>query len=204
MQLNNKYDCQAYVILAGETDQETPSLQHTATHCNTLQQAYVVLAGETDQYAPLLPQILEKLMESLRLPTGSGLSRVLVLVHQQVFLCMRVLLLRLSGPNLVSLWYIMCCSVLQCVAVCCSVLQCCSCRGPAWCRSGISCVAVCCSVLQCVGVCCSAAAVGAQLGVALVYHVLQSVAICIYACIYTHLYMYVYVYIYCILPCINI
>ena len=39
--------------------------------------------------------------------------------------------------------YIMCCSVLQCVAVCCSVLQC---------------VAVCCSVLQvlhCAVVCCS-------------------------------------------------
>jgi len=34
---------------------------------------------------------------------------------------------------------LMCCSVLQCVAVCCSVLQC---------------VAVCCSVLQCVAVCC--------------------------------------------------
>ena len=32
----------------------------------------------------------------------------------------------------------MCCSVLQCVAVCCSVLQC---------------VAVCCSVLQCVAAC---------------------------------------------------
>ena len=35
--------------------------------------------------------------------------------------------------------FIMCCSVLQCVAVCCSVLQCVA-----------LCVAVCCSVLQCV------------------------------------------------------
>jgi len=36
--------------------------------------------------------------------------------------------------------HIVCCSVLQCVAICCSVLQC---------------VAVCCSVLLCIAVCCS-------------------------------------------------
>jgi len=40
---------------------------------------------------------------------------------------------------------IVCCSVLQCVAVCCSVLQC-----VAVCCSVLQCVAVCCSVLQCV------------------------------------------------------
>jgi len=42
----------------------------------------------------------------------------------------------------VALWcsVLLCCIVLQCVAVCCSVSQC---------------VAVCCSVLQCVAVCCS-------------------------------------------------
>jgi len=48
---------------------------------------------------------------------------------------------------------IVCCSVLQCVAVCCSVLQyvavCCS---P---RRRRSCAAECCSVLRCVAVCCS-------------------------------------------------
>ena len=38
-----------------------------------------------------------------------------------------------------------CCSVLQCVAVCCSVLNCVL----------LQCVAVWCSVLQCVAVCCS-------------------------------------------------
>jgi len=43
-----------------------------------------------------------------------------------------------------------CCSVLQCVAVCCSVLQC----GAVWC-SVLQCVALCCSVLQCVALCCS-------------------------------------------------
>jgi len=45
---------------------------------------------------------------------------------------------------------IVCCSVLQCVAVCCSVLQC-----VAVCCSVFQCVALCCFVLQCVAVCCS-------------------------------------------------
>ena len=50
---------------------------------------------------------------------------------------------------------IVCCSVLQCVAVCCSVLQCVAvcCRGSAQDRKTtcvLQCVAVCCSVLQCV------------------------------------------------------
>jgi len=45
---------------------------------------------------------------------------------------------------------ILCCSVLQCVAVRCSVLQC-----AVVCCSVLQCVAVRCSVLQCVAVCCS-------------------------------------------------
>jgi len=53
---------------------------------------------------------------------------------------------------------VLCCSVLQCVAVCCSVLQC-----VAVCYCAVYCAAVCCSVLQCVAVCCS---------------VLQCVAVC--------------------------
>ena len=31
----------------------------------------MLLAGEVDQYANLLPQILEKIVEALRLPAGS-------------------------------------------------------------------------------------------------------------------------------------
>ena len=46
---------------------------------------------------------------------------------------------------------ILCCSVLQCVAVRFSALQC-----VVVCCSVLQCVAVCCSVLQCVAVCCSA------------------------------------------------
>jgi len=45
--------------------------------------------------------------------------------------------------------WVVCCSVLQCVAVCCSVLQC-----VAVCCSALQCVAVRCSVLPCVAVCC--------------------------------------------------
>jgi len=47
--------------------------------------------------------------------------------------------------------FLVCRSVLQCVAVCCSVLQCVSA-----CCSVLQYVAVYCSVLQCVAVCCSA------------------------------------------------
>ena len=47
-------------------------------------------------------------------------------------------------------YYIRCCSVLQCVAVCCRVVQ-----SVAVCFSVLQCVAVCCSVLQCVAVCLS-------------------------------------------------
>jgi len=49
-----------------------------------------------------------------------------------------------------SEWRIVCCSVLQCVAVCCSVLQ-----FVAVCVNLLQCVAVCCSALQYVAVCCS-------------------------------------------------
>ena len=45
--------------------------------------------------------------------------------------------------------HVVCCSVLQCVAVCCNVLQC-----VAVCCSVLQCVVVCCSALQCAAVCC--------------------------------------------------
>jgi len=50
---------------------------------------------------------------------------------------------RTATSRITTFLYILrlvCCSMLQCVAVCCGVLQC---------------VAVCCSVLQCAAVCCS-------------------------------------------------
>jgi len=60
------------------------------------------------------------------------------------------------------------CSVLQCVAVCCSVLQC-----AAVCCSVLQCVAVYCSVLQCVAMCCSMLQCGAAR-----CNVLQCAAVC--------------------------
>jgi len=50
----------------------------------------------------------------------------------------------------VSIAVVVCCSVVQCVAVCCSMWQC-----VAVCCSVLQCVAVCCSVLRCGAVCCS-------------------------------------------------
>jgi len=66
----------------------------------------------------------------MRLCVGS--VRVRVCVREHVRMCVRVHPLLRECAS-----FIVCCSVLQCVAVCCSVLQC---------------VAVCCSVL-CVSVC---------------------------------------------------
>ena len=63
---------------------------------------------------------------------------------------------------------LVCCTVLQCVAVCCSVLQC-----VAVCCTVLQCVAVCCTVLQCVTVCCSVLQC-----VAVCCSVLQGVAVC--------------------------
>ena len=65
-----------------------------------------------------------------------------------------------SGRQGVRKGNIVCCSVLQCVAVCCSVVQCVAvcCRvlqSVAVCCSVLQCVAACCSVLQCVSLCCS-------------------------------------------------
>jgi len=90
-----------------------------------------------------------------------------------------------------------CCSVLQCVAVCwhtmcirerhvthvfcCSVLQCVAVRVCIGCRSmrGMSwSVAVCCGVLRCVAVCCSARYADDVYPCERRHRVLQSVAVC--------------------------
>ena len=73
-------------------------------------------------------------------------------------LCVCVCIHTWIARNVRVCMYVVCCSVLQCVAVCRSVLQC-----VAVCRSVLQCVAVRCSMLQCVAVRCS---------------VLQCVAVC--------------------------
>ena len=59
--------------------------------------SFVIFCSEVDQYQYCLPEIQERLAESLRL------AQVPV-VHEQVFLCFRVLLLRMSAQHLTALW----------------------------------------------------------------------------------------------------
>ncbi|XP_063772963.1 protein dopey-1 isoform X2 [Pseudophryne corroboree] len=59
--------------------------------------AFAIFSSEIDQYQKFLPDIQERLVESLRLPQVPTL-------HSQVFLFFRVLLLRISPQHLTSLW----------------------------------------------------------------------------------------------------
>uniref|UniRef100_A0A914EEG8 DOP1-like C-terminal domain-containing protein n=1 Tax=Acrobeloides nanus TaxID=290746 RepID=A0A914EEG8_9BILA len=59
--------------------------------------AFVVLSSQMDQYSTQLPDIQERLSDSLRL------AQVPV-VHAQVFTCYRVLLIRMKPFNFVSMW----------------------------------------------------------------------------------------------------
>lgn len=58
---------------------------------------FAIFCGEFDQYHQYLPDIQERLAESIRQLQGPFL-------HEQVFLCFRVLLTRMSPNHLVSLW----------------------------------------------------------------------------------------------------
>jgi hypothetical protein len=59
--------------------------------------AFAVLSSQMDQYSSNLPDIQERLSDNLRL------SQVPV-VHAQVFVCYRVLLIRMKPINFVSMW----------------------------------------------------------------------------------------------------
>ena len=60
--------------------------------------SYVVYTGERNQFLAQLPAIQERLVDVLR----PGV--VAPIVHSEVYLCMRVLLCRLSPHNLSSFW----------------------------------------------------------------------------------------------------
>jgi len=100
------------------------ALQHTATHCTTLQHTAPHCTHYTTEGC--LPFVL-------------GGDPCFRLFWEASFRCST----EGCPPKLV------CCNVLQCVAVCCSVLQCVAVR-----CSVLQCVAMCCSVLQCAAVCC--------------------------------------------------
>ncbi|XP_024938328.1 protein dopey-1 homolog isoform X2 [Cephus cinctus] len=60
--------------------------------------AFAILCSEMDQYHKYMPEIQERLADSLRLP------QVIPSIQAQVFLCFRVLLLRISPQHATSLW----------------------------------------------------------------------------------------------------
>ncbi|EDV20548.1 uncharacterized protein TRIADDRAFT_31695 [Trichoplax adhaerens] len=59
--------------------------------------SYVLFSGEIDQYQGFLPDIQERLADGLRLPLTP-------VVHEQIFFCFRILLMRMSPHHLTSLW----------------------------------------------------------------------------------------------------
>ncbi|XP_017772866.1 PREDICTED: protein dopey-1 homolog isoform X2 [Nicrophorus vespilloides] len=67
--------------------------------------AFVIFCSETDQYAKYMPDIQEQLTTSLRLSVPG--------VQAQVFMCFRVLLIRMSPINMTSLWPIIISEMLQ-------------------------------------------------------------------------------------------
>ncbi|KAJ1928071.1 hypothetical protein IWQ60_002383 [Tieghemiomyces parasiticus] len=60
--------------------------------------AFILYSGACDQYTAVLPGIQEKLVDLLKLP------RLPALVHVEVYLCLRVLLRRVTGRYLATLW----------------------------------------------------------------------------------------------------
>lgn len=59
--------------------------------------SFVLLAGDKNHYLTVLPSIQEKLVDVLRNVTAP-------IVQSEVYLCIRVLLCRLSPRNLTSFW----------------------------------------------------------------------------------------------------
>ncbi|XP_013389897.1 LOW QUALITY PROTEIN: protein dopey-1-like [Lingula anatina] len=59
--------------------------------------SFTIFCSELDQYARYMPEIQERLAENLR-------NSLVPAVQQQVFLCFRVLMLRMSPHHLTSLW----------------------------------------------------------------------------------------------------
>ncbi|XP_045463500.1 protein dopey-1 homolog isoform X2 [Harmonia axyridis] len=67
--------------------------------------AYVIFCSEIDQYAKYMSDIQEQLTTSLRLPSPN--------IQAQVFLCFRVILIRMSPLHVTSLWPIIISEMLQ-------------------------------------------------------------------------------------------
>ena len=59
--------------------------------------AFVLYAGDLDQWSNYLTLIQEILVDALKLPNAHT-------VYEQVFLCLRVMLIRMSHKKLTSFW----------------------------------------------------------------------------------------------------
>ena len=59
--------------------------------------AFAIFSGEMDKYSGYVTGIQEKLLEALKLAHAHS-------VYEQVFLCMRVLLLRVTPKRLATFW----------------------------------------------------------------------------------------------------
>ncbi|KAI8088322.1 Dopey, N-terminal-domain-containing protein [Thamnidium elegans] len=59
--------------------------------------SFVLFAGTVDQYVPQLPVIQEKIVELLKLDHGE-------MVHTEIYLCLRVILMRFSQKHLMNFW----------------------------------------------------------------------------------------------------
>lgn len=59
--------------------------------------SYILLTGEKNHFLTQLPSVIEKLVEILKNVTSP-------VVQSDVYLCMRVLVTRLSPHNLTSFW----------------------------------------------------------------------------------------------------
>ena len=115
-------------------------LQHTATHCNTLQDASI-----RDVRQPYRS-------ERLLLNACTHVAVRCSMLQCVAVCCSDASLLMLNACTHANTHacVAVCCSVLQCVAACCSVLQ----YVAMYC-SVLQCVVVSCSMLQCCAVCCS-------------------------------------------------
>ncbi|KAF9312603.1 hypothetical protein BG003_006119 [Podila horticola] len=67
---------------------------------------FVIWSGTVDQYLPQLPNIQEKLVELLKLSSNEQ-------VHPEIYLCLRVLLCRISNQHLNNFWPVLLTELIQ-------------------------------------------------------------------------------------------
>ncbi|KAG0088885.1 hypothetical protein BGZ92_005611, partial [Podila epicladia] len=68
--------------------------------------SFVIWSGTVDQYLPQLPNIQEKLVELLKLNSNEQ-------VHPEIYLCLRVLLCRISNQHLNNFWPVLLTELIQ-------------------------------------------------------------------------------------------